>query len=190
VQRSKETAMGLLRRTSTATDGLAIRKVASRRKGARMSVESASFAADGSIPDTFSEYGKRQSPPLRWSGAPKETASLAVIVEDPDAPAPEPFSHWVLFNLPPEITELPASVPADVRLPDLGNAAQGRSSAGPVGYFGPRPPQGSGVHHYHFEVFALDRKLDVEPGADRDAVVDAMRGHVLASGEVIGTYQA
>jgi Raf kinase inhibitor-like YbhB/YbcL family protein len=179
----------MARRNSHRKNGLAIDAVSSTTRG-RLSVTSDSFASEQPIPETFSEYGKRQSPELRWNGVPDDAASVALVVEDPDAPTPAPFAHWVLYNLPPDLHELPASVPADVRLPELGNAAQGRSSAGPVGYFGPRPPRSDGPHHYHFEVFALDCVLDVEPGADRDAVVAAMRGHVLASGQLVGTYQA
>lgn len=162
----------------------------SNSPGRSLSVDSDSFPAGQGIPDDFSGYGQGRSPELHWSDVPADASSIVVLAEDPDAPGQQPYSHWVLYNLPPAINALPAGVPAESRLPRYGTAMQGRSSTGRIGYFGPHPPKADSAHRYHFEVFALDRMLDVKPGVDRDAIVAAMRGHVLASGEVVGTYQA
>jgi Raf kinase inhibitor-like YbhB/YbcL family protein len=112
------------------------------------------------------------------------------MTEDPDAkaPAPTPFVHWTVFDLPANYVELHESIPSTPRLPHLDNAQQGKTSRGTVGYFGPRPPLGEPAHHYHFEVFALDARLDLPPGASVDEITAAMRGHVLAAGEVVGTF--
>ena len=160
------------------------------RATAALSVDSESFPKGQRIPDAFSEYGGRRSPELHWGGVPSQTESIAILVEDPDAPTPTPFSHWVLFNVPASVRQLPESLPRDPKLSTLGGAIQGQPSSGGVGYFGPRPPKGDPPHHYHFEVFALEGRIELGPGATRDEVVNAMKGHVLASGELIATYQA
>lgn len=110
-------------------------------------------------------------------------------MEDPDAKTPKPYVHWVLYNVPPETNRLPESVPTLPRLKEPKDALQGRNSRWQVGYAGPRPPEGDPAHHYHFQLFALDTMLDVPPGADRDAVLKALTGHVIARGEVIGTFR-
>jgi Raf kinase inhibitor-like YbhB/YbcL family protein len=94
-----------------------------------------------------------------------------------------PFVHWVAWNIPGDITDLPAG------LREQQGLVQGKTSRGSVGYFGPRPPAGDPPHHYHFQVFALDAELDVPPGSDRDQLLRAMCGHVLAAGELVGTFQ-
>jgi Raf kinase inhibitor-like YbhB/YbcL family protein len=154
-------------------------------------VTSTAFTQGQAIPETYSDYGRHLSPPLEWSGYPDDTRAFAVIVEDPDAKAmaPEPYVHWVLYNLPAGTHALPASVPATPQLQELGNALQGKTTRGSVGYFGPRPPGGDPPHHYHFQVFALDAPLPLAPGADKDAVVAAMEGHVLAVGDLVGTFR-
>ena len=130
------------------------------------------------------------SPELRWTGAPAATRTITLVVEDPDAPREIPCTHWLLYNLPGHIDELPAAIPPVDRPPRFDGAAQGRSSNGTIGYFGPHPPKDDGPHHYHFEVFCLDSPLDLAPGASRNEVMQAMAGHVLAKGEVVGVYEA
>jgi Raf kinase inhibitor-like YbhB/YbcL family protein len=161
-------------------------------KAAALTVTSPMFMNGGAIPEKYSDYGGKMSPPLAWTGQPQAAKSFAIIVDDPDAkaPAPSPFVHWVLFNLPPAMNTVPESVPTDATLTKLGDARQGKTSRGSVGYFGPRPPAGDPPHHYHFQVFAVDTVLDTPAGADRDAVLAALKGHVLAHGEVVGTFQA
>src|SRR5262245_46356466 len=136
-------------------------------RNGEVTVTSAAFSEGQPIPDTYSDYGKHLSPPLEWSGYPDATRAFAVIVEDPDAKgsAPEPYVHWLLYNLPVGIHALPESIPTTPQLKQFGNALQGHTTTGSVGYFGPRPPSGDPPHHYHFQVFALDAPLQLAPGA-------------------------
>jgi hypothetical protein len=151
-----------------------------------ITVRSASFPERSAIPARYA--GERGiAPEVQWSQVPHETQEVVVLCEDPDAPFPQPYVHWVVYGLSPSQTSLPEGLAPDAK---LGNDAhQGKNSAGRVGYTGPQPPRGHGVHHYHFQVFALARRLGLAPGADRDALVAAMHGHVIVSGEVIGTYE-
>lgn len=157
---------------------------------ATLQVRSTDFARNGTMPREHSDYGQKISPALSWSGAPAGTASFVVLAEDPDAKEPKPFVHWVLYDLPAEHTQLPQAVSPLPRLTSYGGALQGRTSRGNIGYFGPRPPTADPAHHYHFQVFALDATLKLDPGATADQVRAAMRGHVLAAGEVVGTFKA
>jgi Raf kinase inhibitor-like YbhB/YbcL family protein len=152
------------------------------------SLEVASTTFDSEIPDAQSEYAAGISPELEWTAV-EGAKSYAVIVEDPDAHKVRPFVHWVAYNIPGSVTCLPEGLDREAHLGGREGFLQGRTSEGGVGYFGPRPPEGDPAHHYHFQVFALDRPLDVPPGAERDAVIAAMKGHVLASGELVGTFQ-
>ena len=152
-------------------------------KGAgTLAVSSPRIAPGGAIPEVYSSYGASVSPPLAWSKGPQGTHSFALIIEDPDAGTPTPFVHWMLWNLPAATTALTeGAVPAGAR--------QGKLMfVGKTGYMGPHPPAG-GPHHYHLQVFALDQALDLPDGAERPALAGAMKGHVLASGELIATFQ-
>ena len=149
----------------------------------------ASFPADGTIPYRFSAEGENISPMLSWSDGPENTASYVIIVDDPDAPRPRPFTHWIVFDLPADVTDLREGLPTDPVLTSPEGTRQGTNSTGAVGYFGPRPPVGDPAHHYHFQVFASDlATLPVEPGASREKVLAALEGHVLAKGEVVGLF--
>ena len=150
---------------------------------------STSFQDGGPIADRYTPQGENRSPALSWSGVPAGTKELVLLVEDPDAPFPSPFVHWVLHRLPPTTTSLPEGVPTSVELTQFGNAIQGHNDAKTVGYFGPQPPLGHGVHHYHFQLFAVDVTLVKGPGATRDELGKMMEGHVLADGEIVGTYE-
>jgi Raf kinase inhibitor-like YbhB/YbcL family protein len=144
---------------------------------ARLAISSPDFPAGGAIPLRFSAYGAGTSPALSWSGLPAGTKSLALMVEDPDASSVRPFVHWLAWNIDPAAGTLPqANVPAGV--------SQGRNSRGTIGWFGPRPP-GTKPHHYHFQLFALDAPVPLGPSADREQLLAAMKGHVLAKGEVV-----
>jgi Raf kinase inhibitor-like YbhB/YbcL family protein len=156
----------------------------------RIKVESRSFPEGLEIPDAHSDYGSGMSPQLRWHDTPAGTRAIALVAEDPDAPMQTPFTHWLLYNLPAHITEIPPAIPCDGQLPQFQGAAQGRTSNGTIGYFGPHPPKDDGPHRYHFEVFCLDSPLELGPGATRADVMHAMAGHVLAKGEVVGFYEA
>ncbi len=165
--------------SAASLDQLAIANPALKAKAALV-VSSSVLKSGAPIPDGYTSYGASTSPPLAWRGAPAGARSVAVILEDPDAPTPAPFVHWVIWNLPPA-----AGVPEAKPPP---GAVEGKMSIGRMGYFGPRPPAGP-AHHYHFQVFALDRTLDLAAGADAKGLETAMAGHVLASGELVATYQ-
>lgn len=156
-----------------------------------ITVESAAFAPGATIPQKYTGDGADVSPPLSWSAVPDGTRELALICDDPDAPTPEPWVHWVIYNLPPDTTGLPEGVPTGTRISEPVQALQGRNSwtsGTTTGYRGPAPPPGHGTHHYHFMLYALDAALDLQPGIDKSALLEAMHGHILAEGEVIGTY--
>jgi Raf kinase inhibitor-like YbhB/YbcL family protein len=164
---------------------LALKRAETRAKGT-LSVRSNSIR--GAIPAMHSEYADGVSPSLSWSRV-EGAKSYAVILEDPDAKIVRPFVHWVAWNIPGDVTTLPEGLQEGPRLTEPDGLLQGKTSRGSVGYFGPRPPAGDPPHHYHFQVFALDKELDVQPGSERDEVLRAMSGHVLAAGELIGTFQ-
>ena len=154
-----------------------------------LDVESVVFEADGPIPRKYSGEGENVSPPLRWSGIPAGAKELVLICEDPDAPKAEPYIHWVLYGLSAQQTSLPEGIPATESLAMLGGFRQGRNSAGKIGYTGPMPPIGHGVHRYHFQLFALFEATGLSNHPDRDELIDAMSGHVLALGDLVGTYE-
>ena len=158
----------------------------------RLDVSSTAFRQGQPIPMIHSEFGKRQSPDLTIVNVPAATQSIVLLLEDPDAPNPKPFIHWVLYNLPPSTTMIRAGQPATEVLDPLGHARQVKNSAGTIGYFGMKPPASHGPHHYHFQVFALDRMLAFGANeiVDRALIVAKMKDHVLAAGVLIGTFQA
>ncbi|MDO8614976.1 MAG: YbhB/YbcL family Raf kinase inhibitor-like protein [Dehalococcoidia bacterium] len=149
-----------------------------------LAVVSPAFAEGGQIPVKFSCDGAEAPIPLSWSGEPGNTESFALILDDPDAPGDEPFVHWVMYDIPPNNTGF-ESVSKDGRLPN--GAAQGTNSRGEIGYAGPCPPGGQ-THTYVMTVYALHAALGLEPGASRGEVEAAMQGHVLAAGEITGTF--
>ena len=158
------------------------------RVGQKLVVSSSSFAAGAAMAQKYSEYSDGVSPALAWSALPA-ARSYAVIAEDPDAKPITPFVHWLAWNIPASVTELPEGLQEQMRLTEPEGVLQGAASNGRVAYYGPHPPVGDAPHHYHFQVFALDTVLDLPPGADRDQLAAAMEGHVLAAGEVVGTFQ-
>lgn len=155
----------------------------------KLKVASPAFKPGQAIPGKYSQLGKNISPPLKWSGVPKEAKSLVLVLEDPDAPLSSPFVHWVVYAIPADAVQLPEAVPAKEQLEKPAGALQGRSSARKIGYFGPRPPKGDPPHHYHFQLFALDTAVDLRPGSPLGDVVQVMKGHVIAKGETVGTFQ-
>jgi hypothetical protein len=149
-----------------------------------LKITSSSFQR-GQIPKRFSCHGADLSPQLAWTAPPPGTASFALIVTDPDAPGGV-FVHWVLYDLAAGTRELPEGLPSEGQLAD--GSRQGRNDFGNIGYGGPCPPPGS-PHHYVFTLYALDAKLNLARGATRAQVESAMRGHILARGELVGLYQ-
>ena len=143
-----------------------------------MKITSSAFQEGGTIPEKFSKNEQNVSPELRIEGAPAEARSLALIVDDPDAPVGL-FTHWLAWNIDPKTTEIAEGGPPT-------GAVQGKNDFGELGYGGPQPP--SGTHRYYFRVFALDRSLDLKPGAKRREVDAAMKGHIIAQGQLMGRY--
>ncbi len=148
-----------------------------------LTVLSAAFLAGAAIPRAHAYGGG--SPPLSWSAVPAGTKSIAILCDDPDAPAGD-WVHWVLFNLPPDTRKLDAGVPKAARWPN--GAVQGTNDFGDTGYDGPSPPPGR-PHRYFFKVYALDTTLALDSRAQKKDVLRAMKGHVLAEGQLMGTYR-
>jgi Raf kinase inhibitor-like YbhB/YbcL family protein len=153
-----------------------------------MTLTSPAFPENGKIPREYTCEGADTSPELRWGGIPAGTQSLALIVDDPDAPDPAAprmtYVHWVLYNLPPDADGLPAGVPYD-RLP--AGTQQGLNDWGRPGYGGPCPPIGR--HRYFHKLYALDTVLTGLDRPTKAQLLAAMEGHVLAQAELVGTYQ-
>ena len=144
---------------------------------------SEAFLQEGPIPATHSCDGENISPSLTWTNPPSGTESLALIFDDPDAPVGT-WVHWVLFNMPSEMRSLPEAVGPD---PILANGTlHGSNSWNSIGYGGPCPP--GGEHRYFFKLYALDSVLDLEVGATKEQVLEAMNGHIVAQTELMGTY--
>lgn len=143
---------------------------------AQIHVRSSAFASGSNIPAQFTCKGANTNPPLQFEAIPKGAKSLALIVDDPDAPGGL-FSHWLIWNIEPTTTQIGEKI-----VPS--GAMEGTNDFGKPGYGGPCPP--SGTHRYFFRLFALDRPLDLKPGAKRSALEHAMKGHVVGQGELMG----
>ncbi|WP_341207944.1 YbhB/YbcL family Raf kinase inhibitor-like protein [uncultured Sphingomonas sp.] len=155
---------------------------------ARLELSSLAFADGGRLPERFTADGEGVSPPLTWRGVPANTAALALLVEDPDAPTPNPLVHAVVWNLPPEDGSLPeGAIAPDGRGADNGSDV-GRNSYAQEGWLPPDPPTGHGSHDYVFQLFALESAAAVDVNPGRSALLDAIRGHVIAAGMLVGTY--
>jgi Raf kinase inhibitor-like YbhB/YbcL family protein len=146
---------------------------------AGLSLSSGSFTHGEAIPSRHALEGENLSPPLSWSGLPDDTRSVALVCEDPDAPSGT-FDHWVAWGLDPSAGGLGEGEPAP---------AEGRNGFGQSGYGGPAPPPGHGPHRYFFRVFALDAEPELEGSASMQDLEAAIDGHVLATGELMGTYE-
>ncbi len=182
---------GPMERQASKGHGVPLAKDRPETRGgdADAALRSPAFADGQPIPKRHSDYGEGVSPALEWRAV-EGAKSYAMVMEDPDADKPKPFVHWVAWNIPGDMTALPEGLHTHPRLTEPEDLRQGSNSRGSTGYFGPRPPPGSGTHRYHFQLFALDRVLDVQPGADRDTLLEAMRGHVIGRAVLVGTYSA
>lgn len=154
-----------------------------------ITVRSTAFEDGQPIPGRHTEDGEDLSPELSWSGLPAEAKELALIVDDPDAPTEEPWVHWVIYRIPANIEALAEGIPYASVLAAPAGALQGLNTWETVGYRGPAPPPGHGTHHYHFRLYALDAALELEAELDKSTLLAAIKGHVLAQGELIGTYE-
>ena len=144
---------------------------------------SSAFKEGEAIPRQYTCDGIDISPPLEWTGVPKSAKTIALIADDPDAPSGT-FVHWVLYNLPAENIGLVENVPATDNV--KGGGLQGKNGFEKIGYGGPCPP--SGTHRYFFKIYALDNELPLKAGATKAEVEKAMQGHIVAQGQLMGTY--
>lgn len=147
-------------------------------------VTSTAFGEGEMIPRKYTCDGADVSPPLAWTGVPEEAKTIALVSDDPDAPMGT-WVHWVLFNLPASIKELPEALPPDKELRN--GARQGRNDFRKIGYGGPCPP--GGTHRYYFKLYALDTVLNLNAGSTKADLLAAMQGHVLAEGQLMGKYR-
>jgi Raf kinase inhibitor-like YbhB/YbcL family protein len=150
-----------------------------------ISISAEGFKDGTTIPDVYTCKGKDISPSLSWKEIPAGTKSIALIMDDPDAPGGT-FVHWVLYNVPAGTQKMPEGMPYDKTLPD--GSMQGMTDFGRTGYGGPCPPPGK-PHRYFFKIFALDSMINLPPGASKKQLENVMAGHILAKGEIIGMYK-
>ena len=148
-----------------------------------VTITSTVFSEGSMIPQNYTCDGEDISPPLAWSGVPDGTKSLALICDDPDAPMGT-WVHWVLFNIPAHIRELPAAIPPEKILQN--GAKHGINDFRKFGYGGPCPP--GGTHRYYFKLYALDTEINLEAGITKAQLLKTMEGHILAEGQLMGRY--
>jgi len=153
-----------------------------------INISSPAFPEGGPIPFIYAAKGENISPPLKWTMGPQGTRSFAIIMEDPDVRENPPFVHWTIFNIPQHYLELPPGIPPLPKLERPNGVEQGKNDRGSIGYVGPNPPPVDPAHHYYFEIFALDIKLDLPEGVTREELLKAMQGHVLSTGYMTGTF--
>ena len=151
----------------------------------QLTITSDAFASGQSIPAKYSCVGRNVSPPLAWNEPPAGTQSFALIMDDPDAPVGT-WVHWVLYNIPAAKRDLQEDLPITGKSVDPDAIYVGKNSSGNIGYNGPCPP--SGTHRYIFKLYALDTTISLLPGATKEQVLKEMDGHILAQGELVGTF--
>jgi hypothetical protein len=149
-----------------------------------LEVKSASFSDGGFIPQKYTCEDADLSPDVQWTAAPAGTRSIALVMHDPDAPAD--FTHWIVYNMEASTRELAEGASLRAEMPQ--GSSEGSNSYGKTGYAGPCPPAGK-PHHYVFRIYALDRRLVLPEGATRRQLEAAMKGHVVAEGQMIGIYR-
>jgi Raf kinase inhibitor-like YbhB/YbcL family protein len=146
-----------------------------------LEITSPAFSPLETIPKKYTSDGENVSPTLEWDKIPPETKQLALICHDPDAPLPFGFTHWTIYN-----------IPADVKAIAEGEGnkyTEGLNTSGSNDYTGPAPPEGHGVHHYYFWLYALDRTLDLKAGLSRKELLEAISDYVIAQARLVGTYE-
>ncbi len=165
--------------------GCAVEQKLSEEGKMALSISSDAFQDGGQIPSKYTCDGQDISPQLAWGGPPQGTKAFALIVDDPGAPSGV-FTHWVLFNLPADTRQLAEGIPSQSQLQN--GALQGKNDFGKIGYSGPCPPRGT-THQYRFTLYALDKLLDLKAGATKKQILEAVKGYVLAQGQLRGVYQ-
>jgi Raf kinase inhibitor-like YbhB/YbcL family protein len=162
------------------------KELAPARMQQRLLVTSSAFTSGKTMGDRYTQNGENMPPPLAWNRGPAGTQSYVVLAEDSGVNRAEPIVHWIVYNIPGSARGLSTAAPTEGQLPN--GAMQGKNAMGKMGYVGPKPPSGQ-THPYHFQVFALSTRLDIDPAnADRATVINAMKGRVLAMGDVVGNY--
>ena len=149
-----------------------------------MQLTSPAFANGQAIPKRYACDGENISPAIAWDGAPKETKSFVLILHDPDAPARNGFTHWLVYNIPPNVSRIEENVAKEPSIPGLG--LQGKNDTGKIGYMGPCPP--SGMHRYVFRLYSLRRELVLGPGANYSELMEAIAPELIEQTELMGTY--
>jgi len=149
-----------------------------------LKLTSRAFKHEGVIPDKYTKDGGNISPPLAWTGIPDSTKSLALIMDDSDAPSGV-FAHWLVYRIPAASTELSEDLPATAKLPN--GLLQGRNDFQELGYGGPQPPEGT--HRYIFHLYALDIDPDLEAGIGREELDQTLQGHILEEAQLMGRYK-
>lgn len=151
-----------------------------------MKISTSAFEDGGNIPSEFTCDGDDKSPEISITDVPSDAEVLTLIVDDPDAPGGV-FDHWLIWDLPSDITKIPEDVPNDEKVQSLGDAVQGSNDFGDIGYRGPCPPGGP-PHRYRFKLYALDFPLDLSPGSSKSDVEMEMEGSIVAQDEIVGKY--
>ena len=147
-----------------------------------LEITSPAFSHLETIPQRYTSDGTNVSPTLEWDKIPPETKQLALICHDPDAPLPFGFTHWTIYNIPPDVKAIAEG--------EGNKYTEGLNTSGSNGYTGPAPPEGHGVHHYYFWLYALDRALDLKAGLSRKELLEAIADYVIAQARLVGTYEA
>jgi len=162
------------------------KELAPARQSGRLLVTSPAFTSGRGLDEKYTQNGANMSPPLQWNRGPAGTQSYVVLAEDSGVNRAEPVVHWIVYNIPSTVRALREDMPDGTTLPN--GALQGKNVMGATSYLGPKPPAGQ-THPYHFQIFALNSKLNIDPAnADRMTIINAMKGRVLALGDVVGNY--
>ncbi|WP_138504754.1 YbhB/YbcL family Raf kinase inhibitor-like protein [Nostoc sp. PA-18-2419] len=147
-----------------------------------LQIYSLAFTSLEHIPKQYTSDGENISPPLEWSGLPAGTQQLALICHDPDAPLPQGFTHWLVYNIPPTINQITEAGGSKF--------TEGLNSENQPGYTGPAPPQGHRLHHYYFWLYALDAELNLKSNMNREQLLNAIADHVIEQARVVGVYES
>ncbi len=154
-------------------------------------VTSKAFEHNSDIPFKYSAYGEGISPDIQWKNLPEGTRAIALVLDDPVFNPLQPFVHWIAYNIPATAIELPEGLSADaiVNFSGLEGMINGANGTRRTGYFGPRPPDDGKVHTYNFRIYAIDHEANLPEGLNKDSLLKAIEGHVLATGLLTGNYQ-
>ena len=146
-----------------------------------LQIGSPAFTSLERIPKRYTSEGENVSPPLEWSGLPPGTQELVLICHDPDAPLPQGFTHWLMYGIPPTISQLAEAVNSKF--------TEGINSSNKLGYTGPTPPVGHGPHHYYFWLYVLDKEIDLKPGLNREQLLNEIADRVIEQARLVVVYE-